>query len=83
MELCAAGRLREARELQAVVARADWVAIQTGFAGVKAAIQALDGYGGVPRAPCSPPSAETMVMITDGLAEVLQHERVLAMKAHP
>jgi dihydrodipicolinate synthase/N-acetylneuraminate lyase len=81
MELFAEGRLREARALQAIVAKADWVAIQTGFAGVKAAIRAFDGYGGLPRAPCAEPNAQTMAMIADGLAEVREYEQSLELKA--
>ncbi|RYO93036.1 hypothetical protein DL766_008865 [Monosporascus sp. MC13-8B] len=77
-ELYQAGELKEARRLQAIVAKADWVAIQTGFAGVKAALQLFYGYGGEPRRPCTLPGDEQMEMIRTGFAEVLDIERSLA-----
>ncbi|KAH8692232.1 dihydrodipicolinate synthetase family protein [Talaromyces proteolyticus] len=50
-KLYTAGKVAEAQKLQSVVARADWVTIQGGFPAVKAALQAFNGYGGVPRRP--------------------------------
>ncbi|KAK6953978.1 hypothetical protein Daesc_003940 [Daldinia eschscholtzii] len=76
-ELFNAGELKEARRLQAIVAKADWIAIQTGFAGVKAALQHFEGYGGEPRKPCGLPSGEQMNMITNGFEEVMALERSL------
>ncbi|KAI0176499.1 dihydrodipicolinate synthetase family protein [Hypoxylon sp. FL1284] len=76
-ELFQAGELKEARRLQAILAKADWITIQTGFAGVKAALQHLEGYGGEPRKPCGLPSGEQMNMITNGLDEVMALERSL------
>ncbi|KAI1659706.1 dihydrodipicolinate synthetase family protein [Daldinia decipiens] len=76
-ELFHAGELKEARRLQAIVAKADWIAIQTGFAGVKAALQHFEGYGGEPRKPCGLPSGEHMNMITNGFEEVMALERSL------
>ncbi|KAI6084579.1 dihydrodipicolinate synthetase family protein [Hypoxylon rubiginosum] len=76
-ELFQAGELKEARRLQAILAKADWIAIQTGFAGVKAALQHLEGYGGEPRKPCGLPSGEQMNMITNGFDEVMALERSL------
>lgn len=77
-ELYRAGELDEARRLQAVVAKADWVAIQTGFAGVKAALQVFCGYGGLPRRPCTLPGDDQIEMIKAGFLEVLALERSLA-----
>ncbi|RYO98282.1 hypothetical protein DL764_007131 [Monosporascus ibericus] len=77
-ELYQAGELKEARRLQAIVAKADWVAIQTGFAGVKAALQLFNGYGGEPRRPCTLPGDKEMEMIRAGFTEVLDIERSLA-----
>ncbi|KAH7368398.1 dihydrodipicolinate synthase [Plectosphaerella cucumerina] len=79
MELFAAGRLAEARALQAVVAKGDWIAIRTGFAGVKAAVALFDKYGGAPRRPCTKPSAQDMKYIAEGLAEL--HRVELALEA--
>jgi 4-hydroxy-2-oxoglutarate aldolase len=78
MELVAEGKLREARDLQAVVASADWIAIQTGFVGVKAAIAAFEGYGGVPRAPCAAPSGLELKRITGALEHL--HALELALE---
>ena len=77
-ELYRSGDFKEARRLQAIVAKADWVAIQTGFAGVKAALQKFSGYGGEPRRPCAPPGNEQMRMIETGFAEAIALERSLA-----
>ncbi len=56
LELFKAGRLDEARALQATVAAADWVAIKYGFIGVKAAMPMFYGEQErgvtVPRKPC-------------------------------
>ncbi|KAI0482405.1 dihydrodipicolinate synthetase family protein [Xylariaceae sp. FL0804] len=76
-ELFRNGDLKEARRLQAVVAKADWIAIQTGFAGVKAALQHFRGYGGEPRKPCRLPADEKMAMIRQGLEEVMAIEATL------
>lgn len=76
-ELYQAGNLKEARRLQAIVAKADWIAIQTGFAGVKAALQTFYGYGGEPRKPCTLPGAEQMEMIRTGFAEAMALEQSL------
>ncbi|KAI1074395.1 dihydrodipicolinate synthetase family protein [Whalleya microplaca] len=76
-ELFHSGDLKEARRLQAIVAKADWVAIQTGFAGVKAALQHLKGYGGEPRKPCTLPNDEQMEMITKGFDEAMVLEQSL------
>lgn len=77
-ELYWEGKLDEARRLQAIVAKADWVAIQTGFAGVKAALQLFHGYGGEPRRPCTRPGTEHMELIKTGFSEVLALEQSLA-----
>lgn len=76
-ELYQSGDLKEARRLQAIVAKADWIAIQTGFAGVKAALQHFKGYGGEPRKPCTTPNEEQMKMIREGFTEVLALEESL------
>ncbi|KAK1991033.1 dihydrodipicolinate synthase [Colletotrichum falcatum] len=81
LELAARGDLAEARRVQAVVARGDWVAIRTGFVGVKAALGHFEGYGGAPRRPCAAPSPEELKGIVDGLGELLQLERRLEEEA--
>ena len=51
VELFAAGKLAEARKLQAVVARGDWAAISGGIVGTKSALDTYFGYGGIARRP--------------------------------
>jgi 4-hydroxy-2-oxoglutarate aldolase len=51
VELWAKGAFAEARELQDVVARGDWVVIQGGLVGTRAGLRALAGYGGESRRP--------------------------------
>ncbi|KAK1586095.1 dihydrodipicolinate synthase [Colletotrichum navitas] len=81
VELASRGELAEARRLQAVVARGDWVAIRTGFVGVKAAMGHFEQYGGAPRKPCAAPSPEELKGIVEGLSELLQLERRLEEEA--
>jgi dihydrodipicolinate synthase/N-acetylneuraminate lyase len=51
MALYKADQVAEARELQAIVARGDWIAIKGSFVAVKCALQLFYGYWGVPRKP--------------------------------
>ncbi|KAM0332017.1 hypothetical protein ACHAQA_002283 [Verticillium albo-atrum] len=81
MELVRTGRLLEARRLQAMVAKCDWVAIKTGFVGVKAAIGHFEGYGGEPRRPCMAPSAHELKGIVEGMAELRREEAALESEA--
>jgi dihydrodipicolinate synthase/N-acetylneuraminate lyase len=71
------GKLREARELQARVAKGDWVAIQTGFVGVKAALGHFCKYGGVPRLPCTAPSDVELSSLAAGFADIMALEQAL------
>ncbi|KAL0938541.1 dihydrodipicolinate synthase [Colletotrichum truncatum] len=81
MELAAKTELAEARRLQAIVARGDWIAIKTGFVGVKAAIGHFERYGGAPRKPCVRPSPEELKIIVDGLSQLHQVEMELEEEA--
>ncbi|KAL2219015.1 dihydrodipicolinate synthetase family protein [Thermoascus aurantiacus ATCC 26904] len=78
VELYNAGNVAEAQRAQAVVARADWVAIKGGFVAVKSALDAFYGYGGLPRRPCVAPSAEAVAALKEGFREVMELERSLA-----
>ncbi|KAL2161680.1 hypothetical protein VTH06DRAFT_8242 [Thermothelomyces fergusii] len=86
-ELFEQGRLREARELQHEVARADWLAIKHGFVGVKAAMPMFHGRGeescAVPRLPFTrlDEHGEAAREIREGMAGVLEIERKLAAEA--
>ncbi|KAF3361057.1 Metal-binding regulatory protein cuf1 [Verticillium dahliae VDG1] len=75
------GRLLEARRLQAMAAKCDWVAIRTGFVGVKAAIGHFEGYGGEPRRPCVAPTPQELKGIVEGMAELRREEAALESEA--
>lgn len=86
-ELFEQGRLKEARELQHEVARADWLAIRYGFVGVKAAMSYFHGEGEVscaePRLPFTKLQADGDACdeIRHGMAGTLVIETRLAVEA--
>ncbi|GFF21920.1 probable 4-hydroxy-2-oxoglutarate aldolase, mitochondrial [Aspergillus udagawae] len=75
MELYRSGKIAEAQTLQAVVARADWLAIKGGFVAVKSALQSYRGYGALPRRPCVAPSAEEASALKNAFQEGMEMER--------
>lgn len=77
MDLWEQGKLAEARELQAVLARGDWIAIQGGFVSVKAALAEFYGYGGEPRKPCAVLVDEQLEKQLGGFSELVAIEREL------
>ncbi|KIN08750.1 hypothetical protein OIDMADRAFT_107371 [Oidiodendron maius Zn] len=77
MNLYKTGKVDDAREIQAIVARGDWTAIKGGFVAVKCALQMFYGYGGLPRKPCAIPSEEGLEDIRKGLAELVKLENKL------
>lgn len=80
-ELYRSGKIAEAQKLQAVVARADWVAIHGGFIAVKSALQSYHGYGGLPRRPTVVPSAQASAAIHEEFREGMETERALQKSA--
>ncbi len=72
---------QDAARLQAIVARGDWVAIQTGVVGVKVALNAYAGYGGFSRRPLPRPDGAKAQKIVDGLKELMELENSLQDKA--
>ncbi|KAL7813212.1 aldolase [Trichoderma aethiopicum] len=72
-----ADKATEATELQAVLAAGDWVAIQTGVVGVKAAMQAFFGYGGWARRPLPRPDEVKVKGIEEGMREMMEVENGL------
>lgn len=70
-------RAEEARELQGVVAEGDWVMIQTGVVGVKAALRDAHGYGGWARRPMPRPSDEKVAWISSGMKSLVDVEKEL------
>ncbi|RFU33971.1 hypothetical protein B7463_g2375, partial [Scytalidium lignicola] len=77
MNLYKMGKLDEAREIQAIVARGDWIAIKGGFVAVKCALKMFYGYGGLPRKPCAVPGNDGLEDIKAGIAELVELERSL------
>ncbi|KAL7932525.1 aldolase [Trichoderma chlorosporum] len=67
----------EAAALQAVLAAGDWVAIQTGVVGVKAAMQSYFGYGGWARRPLPRPDEIKVRSIADGMKQMMDVENAL------
>jgi 4-hydroxy-2-oxoglutarate aldolase len=58
MSLFQSGALAEAQEMQEILARGDWAAIQGGIVSTKAGMQGCLGYGGFARAPLPRPTRE-------------------------
>ena len=81
MRLWESGKKAQAVELQAIVARGDWTAIQGGFISVKVALRKYYGYGGEPRRPCVMPSKERLVAQQEGFAELVTAERAFEKQA--
>ncbi|KAJ6594263.1 dihydrodipicolinate synthetase family protein [Mycena capillaripes] len=74
-----AEQLEAARELQDLVAEADWAIVKAGIGGTKYAMDVYvqEGLGGVPRAPL--PSANTTIkaMLASGLKRAVAYENSL------
>jgi dihydrodipicolinate synthase/N-acetylneuraminate lyase len=77
MELYYQGKLEEARRLQQIVARGDWVAIRGGFVAVKNALEAFEGYGGGPRRPCVAPGSFEATVQKKEFGELMALEKGL------
>lgn len=77
MELYMQGKVAEARKLQAVVARGDWVAIKGGFVSVKCALEMFNGYGGAPRRPCAAPGKQRLSVMRQEFDELMALEKSL------
>jgi 4-hydroxy-2-oxoglutarate aldolase len=77
LDLYTQGKLQEAKKLQEIVARGDWVAIRGGFVAVKNALEAFEGYGGRPRRPCAASGSTEVAALKKELAELVSLEREL------
>lgn len=75
--LWVSGKYDKAREVQYVLARGDWTAIQGGFVAVKTALQKYYGYGGDARKPCTLPQGVKLEAQEKGFAELVASERAL------
>lgn len=77
VELYAAGKLTEARQLQAVLARGDWPAIKHGVVGMKSALEVHFGYGGIARRPLPCPAKAEVMNHAARFQELVDMERSL------
>jgi L-threo-3-deoxy-hexylosonate aldolase len=71
------GQLAETREVQGLLAEADWVHTKLGIGATKATVEAVYGYGGLPRQPLAGVSRETLDAIMAGMAPLLAPEKRL------
>ncbi|KAK5191767.1 hypothetical protein LTR92_008348 [Exophiala xenobiotica] len=71
------GKLKEAMELQALLAEGDWVHTVAGIGGTKAVLQHHFSYGGVPRLPLTGPSVYTIDGLMQGTSELMELEKAL------
>lgn len=76
-ELFTIGKMKEAAQLQAIVARGDWVAIVSGARGTKSALETYYGYGGVTRKPLPPPTTDEIQIYAAGFKELVELEKSL------
>ncbi|KAF1808205.1 dihydrodipicolinate synthase [Eremomyces bilateralis CBS 781.70] len=77
VQLYEEGNFKEARKLQAIVARGDWAAIQGGLVGTKCAMQAHFGYGGFARKPLPKPTKDEVRRWREGFQELVDLEKSL------
>lgn len=77
IEAYEAGDFERAREIQAILAEADWVAIKGGFVAVKVGLNDSFGYGGEPRSPCAIPEMKIQSEMKAGFARLMEFERSL------
>ena len=75
--LAVGGKLEEAIEQQKLLAKADWILGNSGVPGTKKALEAIVGYGGVPRKPLPAVSAERGAKIVQDLDEAFKVEKSL------
>ncbi|KAE9404110.1 putative dihydrodipicolinate synthase [Gymnopus androsaceus JB14] len=89
-ELCLASQsnptstiLNEAQDLQVLVSKADWAATKAGIPGMKSLLNALFGYGHLPRRPLLPVSqgSSKALIGQEAIEQILQEERKLELEA--
>lgn len=77
MSLFQSGAFAEARDMQEVLARGDWAAIQGGIVSTKAGMQGCLGYGGFARAPLPRPTREESERWKGMFSELMMLEKKL------
>ena len=78
VDLFAAGKLAEAKKLQAVVARGDWAAIAGGIVGTKSAMDLYCGYGGIARKPLPRVTKAEAAKFASDFQEIAELEKTLS-----
>ncbi|KAL8777655.1 MAG: hypothetical protein Q9213_007767 [Squamulea squamosa] len=78
IELYKAGKMDEAKRMQAIVARGDWAAISGGIVGTKSALETHYGYGGFARKPLPRPNKQESVKYAAGFKELVDLENSLS-----
>ncbi|KAL2689001.1 hypothetical protein Neosp_003051 [[Neocosmospora] mangrovei] len=71
------GRVKEAQEIQAMLAQGDWEHTSLGISGTKAALNILFGYGGDPRRPLKTLSEAAVAEMRGALGELVALEEQL------
>lgn len=77
VDLCVAGKLKEAKKLQAVVARGDGAQIRSGVVGLKSALETYYGYGGIGRKPLPRPTKGETMRYAKDFKELIDLEKSL------
>lgn len=77
VDLFEAGQLKEARKMQAIIARGDWAAIQGGVVGTKSALNSHFGYGGYGRKPLPRPGKDESRKWHEAFDELVKLEKSL------
>ena len=78
VDLFTAGKLAEAKKLQAVVARGDWAAIAGGIVGTKSALETYFGYGGMARKPLPRATESEAAKFAGDFKEIVELEKTLS-----
>ncbi|KAI9806663.1 MAG: hypothetical protein M1825_006120 [Sarcosagium campestre] len=77
VNLYMSGQIKEAKKMQAIVARGDWAAIKGGVIGTRSALETHFGYGGFSRRPLPRPTAKEAQRYSDEFQELVALEKSL------
>ncbi|KAG9233886.1 mitochondrial putative 4-hydroxy-2-oxoglutarate aldolase [Amylocarpus encephaloides] len=77
IRLYKAGKVVEAQQMQEIVARGDWAAIQGGIVSTKAGMESWLGYGGYARSPLPRPTNGQSSQWKEGFRELVVLEKSL------